>query len=259
MQALRALSALSDNYIWFLSDPESGTALVVDPGEAEPVLQALAEDGRTLTAILLTHHHGDHIGGTAELKELYPDATIYAPADDRIRLAATRVGHGDIIEMPAPAARFEVIEVHGHTRSHVAYFGEGLLFCGDTLFSLGCGRLFEGTPSEMLASLDRLARLPGDTRVCCGHEYTVANAAFALTIEPDNAALQTRAKAARALRERGEPTLPARISEERAANPFLRVDAIAGERFPDSSDEGGGASRVDRFAALRRAKDHFRA
>lgn len=259
MASLRALPALRDNYIWMLSDPASGTALVVDPGEAAPVLRALAEDGRTLSAILLTHHHGDHIGGTAELKTVFPDATIYAPVDDRIHLAATRVGDGDVIEIRAPAARFEVIEVHGHTRSHIAYHGDGLLFCGDTLFSLGCGRMFEGTPEQMLASLDRLAGLPGDTRICCGHEYTVANAAFALTVEPGNAALRSRLDTAQAQRQRGEPTLPARLAEERGANPFLRVDAIADERIPWPPGAKASQRRVDRFAALRLAKDQFQA
>ncbi|HJP97214.1 MAG TPA: hydroxyacylglutathione hydrolase [Rhodanobacteraceae bacterium] len=259
MPSLRALPALRDNYIWMLSDPVSGMALVVDPGEAEPVLRALAEDGRTLAAFLLTHHHGDHIGGTSELKALYPDAAIYAPVDDRIHLAATRVGNGDIIEIPAPAVRFEVVEVHGHTRSHIAYHGEGLLFCGDTLFSLGCGRMFEGTPEQMLASLDRLAGLPGDTKVCCGHEYTLANASFAISVEPDNAALQSRAEAARAQRERGEATLPARLADERAANPFLRVERIADDRIPWPQGSKPSRRRIDRFAALRLAKDQFQA
>jgi hydroxyacylglutathione hydrolase len=257
MPSLRALPALRDNYIWMLADAVSGCALVVDPGESAPVLHALARDGRTLSAILLTHHHGDHIGGTAELKAVYPDATVYAPHDDRIRFPATRVGNGDLIEIPAPAARFEVIEVHGHTRSHIAYHGEGLLFCGDTLFSLGCGRMFEGTPGQMLASLDRLAGLPADTQVCCGHEYTLANARFAATVEPDNAALKSRTEDARAQRERGEPTLPARLADERAANPFLRVEAIADERIPWPQGTLPSPRRVDRFAALRLAKDNF--
>jgi hydroxyacylglutathione hydrolase len=259
MLSLRPLPALRDNYIWLLADPASGTALVVDPGEARPVLRALDAEGLALTAVLLTHHHADHVGGTPELVARFPAATVYAPDDDRIPGTIRRVGDGDEVEIPAPAARFEVIEVHGHTRSHVAYYGGGMLFCGDTLFSLGCGRLFEGTPSEMLASLDRLAGLPGDTKVCCGHEYTLANAAFALTIEPGNRALQARADAAHSMREHGEPTLPARLDDECAANPFLRTDAIADECIPWPDATKPGAGRVDRFAALRLAKDHFRA
>jgi hydroxyacylglutathione hydrolase len=163
------------------------------------------------------------------------------------------------VTIPSPAADFRVIEVHGHTRSHIAYYGEGLLFCGDTLFSLGCGRLFEGEPADMLASLDRLAALPGETRVCCGHEYTLANAAFARTVEPDNDALAARTDAARALRASNIPTLPAVLDEELAANPFLRVDAIRDDRMPWPKGAAPSQNRVDRFAALRLAKDHFHA
>ena len=259
MPTLRPLPALSDNYIWLLADDATGTAVVVDPGEAGPVFDALAADDLTLTTVLLTHHHSDHIGGTFELVEQFPDAAVYAPHDDRIANDARRVGDGDIVTIDSPAARFKVIEVHGHTRSHIAYYGEGLLFCGDTLFSLGCGRLFEGTPAEMLASLDRLAALPGNTRVCCGHEYTLSNAAFAQTVEPDNHVLAARTEAARALRANHAPTLPAVLEDELAANPFLRVDAISDERMPWPSDTAPSRNRVDRFAALRLAKDHFRA
>lgn len=257
MLSLCALPALRDNYIWMLADAASGSALIVDPGEAQSVLRALERDGLALTAILLTHHHADHIDGTAELVARFPNAVVYAPLDERIPFAGARVGHGDEVEIVKPSVRFEVIEVHGHTRSHIAYYGEGLLFCGDTLFSLGCGHLFEGTPAEMLASLDRLASLPGDTQVCCGHEYTLANAAFALTVEPDNRALKARTADAQALRARGEPSVPSRLDEERAANPFLRVETIADDRIPWPTDAEPSRRRVDRFAALRFAKDHF--
>jgi hydroxyacylglutathione hydrolase len=256
MASLRPLPALRDNYIWLLADETAGSALVVDPGEAAPVLDALATAGLRLATILLTHHHADHIGGVAELAKRYPGVAIYAPRDSRIACATHRVGDGDTLAV-APSAHFTVIEVHGHTRSHIAYYGEGLLFCGDALFSLGCGRVFEGTPAEMLASLDRLAELPADTRICCAHEYTLANAAFALSVEPGNHALQARTHAARALRARNAPTLPAVLADELAANPFLRVDAMGDANIPWPTQTRPTPDRVARFAALRLAKDHF--
>ena len=259
MLSLRPLPALSDNYIWLLADVAKHTALVVDPGDARPVLDALDAEGLTLTAILLTHHHADHFGGGPELLARWPGAQVLAPRDERIPQATQRVADGDRVAIDSPAASFEVIEVHGHTRSHIAYHGEGLLFCGDTLFSLGCGRVFEGTPAEMLASLDRLAALPGNTRVCCAHEYTLANAAFAQTVEPDNRARAARTAAARALRARNAPTLPAVLDDEKAANPFLRVDAIPDDRMPWPANGAPSAQRVDRFAVLRSAKDAFHA
>lgn len=258
---LTPLPALADNYIWLLADDLGGEALVVDPGEAAPVHRALAADGLRLTAILLTHHHPDHIAGVAGLLERHPEATVYAPDDERIPYANHRIGDGDRVAIEAPSAAFDVIAVPGHTRTHIAYHGEGLLFCGDTLFSLGCGRLFEGTPAQMLASLDRLAALPGTTQVCCGHEYTLANAAFAQRIEPGNQDLRERQQQARAQQDAGEPTLPSRMAEERAANPFLRVDVLRTETSPQGPGIPGliAADRVARFAALRAAKDSFRA
>ena len=247
-----AVPALTDNYVWLLADA-SGAAIAVDPGEAAPVRAALAREGLHLAAVLLTHHHPDHIGGTAELVAGHR-IPVYAPFDDRIAVATERVADGAHIELAAPELEFVVIEIPGHTRSHIAYCGHGVLFCGDTLFSVGCGRIFEGTPQQMLASLDRLAALPGDTLVCCGHEYTLANCAFAETVDPHNPALATRVAQARALRERGSPTLPVSLAEERACNPFLRVDADAiVAALPEAR------SRADRFAELRRRKDGFRA
>jgi hydroxyacylglutathione hydrolase len=248
------IPALADNYIWIAADAE-GHAIVVDPGEAAPVEAALAERGWQLCAILLTHHHNDHIGGVQALLQ-GRDVPVVAPVDPRIPLATRRVVDGEVVNIASPAMHFEVIEIPGHTSSHIAFIGEGLVFCGDTLFSLGCGRLFEGTPAQMLRSLDRLAALPGPTLVCCAHEYTAANARFAATVEPANQALARRAQQVTKLRAAGLPSVPGTMGDEREANPFLRVDA------PDviawSRQHGALANREQRFAALRAAKDTFR-
>ena len=246
------LPAFSDNYIWTLAAPGTGT-VIVDPGDAGPVLAS----GLEPSLLLLTHHHADHIGGAATLLARWPGLPVFAPADPRIDLPRTRVGDGDRVALGP--WRFEVLAIPGHTRSHVAFFGHGVLFCGDTLFSLGCGRLFEGTPAQMLGSLDRLASLPGDTRVCCGHEYTLANAAFAAAVEPDNAALRRRTEEATAMRARGMPTLPSLLSEERAANPFLRLDAAAVQAAVGARLGRPPVDRVEAFAELRHWKDGFAA
>lgn len=252
---LRPLPAFEDNYIWALVE-DDGSAIVVDPGDAAPVLRAVGE-GLSLRGILLTHHHHDHIGGVPSVLAQLPDLPVIGPRDDRIETATERVGAGDVARIGDWV--FEVHEIPGHTVSHIAFHGHQVLFCGDTLFSLGCGRLFEGTPMQMLDSLDRLAALPGSTRVCCGHEYTVANAAFALTVDPSNALLQDRSTQAQRMRLAGQPTVPTTLDDERSTNPFLRID-VPEVRGAVSRHVGRALlDRADAFAELRRWKDGFRA
>jgi hydroxyacylglutathione hydrolase len=247
------LPALADNYIWLLHD-DDGQAQVVDPGDAAPVEAALETRGLQLHAILLTHHHHDHIGGVDALLSRHT-VPVYAPHDERISHATHRVGDGDVVRLGTPAARFDVIAVPGHTTTHIAYAGEGVLLCGDTLFSMGCGRLFEGTPAQMLASLDRLSSLPGTTLVCCAHEYTAANGRFAQTIEPSNAALALRQQEVGDLRAHNQPSLPVPLATEQATNPFLRTDSDSVIAW--SQRQGIHGDRVARFAALRANKDVF--
>jgi len=252
---LRALPALADNYIWTLAESD-GRGIVVDPGESAPVFAAIRNGFQPL-AILLTHHHNDHIGGAGDLLSAF-DIPCFAPHDERIPRASQRVADGDRVMIPGLGWEFDVIAIPGHTRSHIAFSGLGLLFCGDTLFSLGCGRLFEGTPAQMLASLDRLAALPDDTLVCCAHEYTEANGRFARAAEPDNAARDLRLADVARLRAAGQPSLPSTLGSERACNPFLRSDQPAVRERLGSQRGLASNDRIDAFAALREWKDGFR-
>ncbi len=250
-----ALPALQDNYIWLLAAPD-GAALVVDPGEAAPVIEAAAAGLRPV-AIVLTHHHPDHVGGAQALRERF-DIPCHAPVDERITAATHRVVDGDRVSVPALALSLEVMAVPGHTLSHVAFHGGGFLFCGDTLFSLGCGRMFEGRPAQFLASLERLAALPGDTAVCCGHEYTQANGRFSLAVEPDNATRDQRLAQVRELRAQGLPSLPSTLAGECDCNPFLRVDQ-PGIRASLTRRLGRPPrDRAEAFATLRQWKDDFK-
>lgn len=235
-----ALPALSDNYIWLLRAPD-GRLAVCDPGEAGPVVAAVEAAGGKLDLILLTHHHGDHVDGVAALVARYGSKVMGAKAD------AHRLPALDIVVEPGQTADVlgvpvKVLASDGHTLGHIAYhFPDcAILLCGDTLFSLGCGRLLEGTAADMFASLQLLAALPPETLVCCGHEYTVSNARFALTVEPENAALRARAEQATAQRAEGRATVPTTIGQELETNPFLR------------------AKDVETLARIRIAKDNFR-
>ena len=233
-------------------------ALVVDPGDPQPVLEALQRLGVKLDAILITHHHQDHTGGVKALRDA-TGAVVFGPARELMPEPLTRLQEGDHLE--ALGLRFTVMDVPGHTAGHIAYFCEDappapLLFCGDTLFNAGCGRLFEGTPAQMLASLDRLAALPQATRVCCTHEYTLSNLKFALAVDPHNEALQRYADSAQALRDNGHPTLPSTIALERQINPFLRSRQPALIRAAHSFD-ATTHDTVSTFAALRQWKNQF--
>lgn len=251
------LPAFDDNYIWMLHDGHR--ALVVDPGDAQPVLQALQHEGVQLQGILVTHHHADHTGGVDALREA-TGASVFGPALEPMPEPIRRLRGGNTAELLG--LTFQVLDVPGHTAGHIAYFceidGEApILFCGDTLFSGGCGRLFEGTAQQMLASLSALAALPGPTRVCCAHEYTLSNLKFALEVEPDNPRLVAYHAACQALRMQNQPTLPSSIATERQVNPFLRSDQLTIVASAGRFDAAGLALN-GAFATLRQWKNQYR-
>jgi len=249
--------ALSDNYIWILRHPDEPAAIVVDPGEAPPILSALEEGRLEPAAILITHHHGDHVAGLADLRARHPAIPVYGPADETVEGVTEPVREGDTFTVQALDARFRVLDTPGHTSGHISYVGEEILACGDTLFAGGCGRVFEGTPEQMHASLQKLASLPGETLGCCGHEYTIANLQFAEAVEPGNARLRDRLETARNARAADMPTLPFRIEEELETNPFLRceepdVRAAAEQRAGRQLE-----TPTEVFAVLRDWKNRF--
>ena len=261
--SILTVPAFNDNYLWLIHDGEH--AVVVDPGDAAPVQQALAAHKLRLTAILLTHHHADHIGGVPALLQAW-QVPVYGPRNDGIGVLTDPLVEGDRVRVDALGLELEVLEVPGHTLGHIAYVarrdlagnGAAWLFCGDTLFGAGCGRLFEGTPEQMAASLAKLTALPDATLVYCAHEYTMSNLRFAQAVEPDNGALAARVESDAALRAAGRPTIPSTIGVEKATNPFLRVDQPRIVRsLVEAGRLGSGAAPVATFAALRDWKNTF--
>jgi len=252
---IRPIPAFDDNYIWLLTRPGYGGCAVVDPGDEDPVIERLQAEGLTLDAILITHKHGDHVGGIRGLKEVWPDAVVYGPAGEPIRTLERRLQGGDRIELKGLKASFEILDVPGHTEGHIAYYGHGALFCGDTLFAAGCGRVFSGTFDQLSASLIRIGQLPSDTRAYCAHEYTLANLGFAAWVEPENAELEARISRDQARRERGEPTVPSQIGEELASNPFMRTDQATVIAAASGWAGDQLADRASVFRALRTWKD----
>jgi hydroxyacylglutathione hydrolase len=258
MVQLSATSAFNDNYVWFLEVPPAASAVVVDPGEAYPVIRTLEERKLGLEAILLTHHHGDHVGGVSDLLDHYP-APVFGPARETITGVDHPVGGGEgTVSVPRLGLELGVVDVPGHTAGHVAYLGPGFALVGDTLFAGGCGRVFEGTMEQMYESLCKLAGLPPTTEIYCAHEYTIANLKFALQVEPANRNLVGRLERARADRSEDRPTVPSTLADELATNPFLRCSeppVVAAAEMHAGRSLSPGA---EVFEVIRRWKDGWR-
>jgi hydroxyacylglutathione hydrolase len=255
---VRPVRAFSDNYIWLIESPRAqGRLVAVDPGDAAPVIAELQRSGASLAAILLTHHHPDHIGGVPELLR-HGAVPVIGPDDDRIAQRTRIVRDGEQLELADLGLTFEILQVPGHTVSHIAFWGHGALFCGDTLFSAGCGRMFEGTPRQMNDSLTKLRNLPPETQMFCGHEYTAANLRFALTVDPANAAALDYQGRVERVRAAGNPTLPSTLDLEIRVNPFLRCDVPTVVRAAEIHAGKSLQNPAEVFGVLRAWKDQFR-
>jgi hydroxyacylglutathione hydrolase len=256
MPDLLPIPAFEDNYIWTVHDDRF--AVVVDPGEAEPILTWLADQRIQPAAVLVTHHHRDHVGGLEKLLARYPGTPIYGPAADRIAGVNHPVSEGDVCRIPELRLHFDVLAVPGHTPGHVVYVGHGWLFCGDTVFSCGCGKVFGSTVGLLHDSLKRIAALPSDTLICSAHEYTLENIRFALSIEPGNSDLIAWQARATELRSTGQPTLPTRLDQELSFNPFMRCHLPALQRrLAELTHRHALTNSASAFAAIRALRDEF--
>jgi hydroxyacylglutathione hydrolase len=250
------LPALKDNYIWLLKNKASGHIAIVDPSEAEPVLNLIESEGLTPIAILITHHHWDHVGGIAGITEKY-NIPVYTPKLESVEGSTNPVGEGDSISLPELDLALSILDVPGHTSGAVAYYAKGMVFSGDTLFAAGCGRMFEGTPPQMHASLSKFKTFPDDTLLYCGHEYTLSNLQFAATVEPENKAIQERLIQVKHLRDKDLATVPATLALEKTTNPFLRCEQASVINAADQHSGNKLELPHEVFAAIRSWKDSF--
>lgn len=258
MLQVTQVRAFTDNYIWLIHSPRDPARVVaVDPGDATPVERTLAERNLTLAGLLLTHHHGDHVGGVTELLR-NRSIPVFGPANETVPGNPQRLREGDHARFPELGLEFQVLDVPGHTAGHIAYVGHGAVFCGDTLFSGGCGRLFEGTPEQMHRSLSKLAALPAETLVYCAHEYTLSNLQFGLAVTPENDAAASYLAECQQLRARDEATIPSDMRRERNVNPFLRCDDKSVKHAAEAHAGRGLQSEPEVFAVIRQWKDSFR-
>tara|TARA_R110000868_G_scaffold8205_3_gene42632 strand:+ start:219736 stop:220500 length:765 start_codon:yes stop_codon:yes gene_type:complete len=248
------IPALSDNYIWLLRKGQHAT--VVDPGEAQPVVDYLDTNGLELNNILITHHHADHTAGVAKLKQIY-GCHVYGPNNPTLAMIDTAVSESSRVDLPELDLHFDVLEIPAHTLDHIAYANAEMVFCGDTLFAAGCGRVFEGTHEQMLNALNKLSQLPDTTKIYCGHEYTLSNLAFAQTVEPNNSDIQARIIGVQQLRDSNQPSLPSHIGIEKLTNPFLRSEVPELMQYAQQQTDQSLDTALDVFTIIRQCKDNF--
>lgn len=256
MLKVEPVPAFNDNYIWLIIQSDNNHIAIVDPGDAGPVLDRINSDNLIPSAILITHHHGDHTGGVKELLR-YFKIPVYGPQGEQIPGRSQGLAEGDRVELKDLSIQFSVLDMPGHTAGAIAYYGGGMVFVGDTLFMSGCGRLFEGTPGQMHHSLRKLAALPDETLVYCAHEYTLANLKFAAAVEPGNPDIKQRIRDCQTQRNNKEPTVPGNIAVEKLTNPFLRTHVAAVAAAADRYSNSKLANEIDVFAAIRNWKDSF--